>query len=74
MSIMPYALEWGNDLINLQHPLRKPVVNSSLPFDHWELIYGIKTSHLMLHHVAYYAFLIYSSFSLNFILLCVTNF
>ena len=42
MSIMPYALEWGNDLINLQHPLRKPGVNSSLPFDHWELIYGIK--------------------------------
>ena len=36
MSIIPYALEWGNALVNLQQQLRNHGVNSGLPFDHWE--------------------------------------
>ena len=35
ISIMPFALEWGYALINLQKPLRKPGINSGIPLNYW---------------------------------------
>ena len=36
ISIIPFALEWGCALINLQQPLRKPGKNSDIPSNYWD--------------------------------------
>ena len=36
IGMLPFALEWGHALINLQQPLRKPGINSGLPMDSWD--------------------------------------
>ena len=34
-SLLPFAIEWGYALINLQQPLRKPGTKSGLHLGYW---------------------------------------
>ena len=35
ISLLPFAFEWGCELINLQQPLWKPGTRSGLPIGYW---------------------------------------